>query len=49
MAVTNEEAARAQLLRLVLADEGLSVAEFGRRKYELEEVFLNLVHGDDNG
>jgi ABC-2 type transport system ATP-binding protein len=43
--VTDEKAAKAQLLGLVLADEELTVVEFGRKKYELEEVFLNIVEG----
>ncbi len=44
--VTDEAAAEDQLLRLVLADPQLRVIEFGRKKYELEEVFLNLVEGN---
>ena len=44
-----EKAAKAQLLRLVLADKDLAVTEFGRKTYELEEIFLNIVQGDDNG
>ncbi|HSD85367.1 MAG TPA: ABC transporter ATP-binding protein [Anaerolineae bacterium] len=44
--VTDEAAAEDQLLRLVLADPQLRVSEFGRKKYELEEVFLNLVEGN---
>jgi ABC-2 type transport system ATP-binding protein len=49
VAVTDEEAAKAHLLRLVLADERLMVTSFGRKTYELEEVFLNIVEGEDNG
>jgi ABC-2 type transport system ATP-binding protein len=49
VSVANEEAAESQLLRLILEDEGLMVTEFGRKKYELEEVFMNLVEGADNG
>ena len=44
--VTDEAAAEEQLLRLVLADAQVNVLEFGRKKYELEEVFLSLVEGD---
>jgi ABC-2 type transport system ATP-binding protein len=47
--VVDEEAAEAQLLRLVLADETLVVTEFGRKKYELEEIFMGLIEGDKNG
>jgi ABC-2 type transport system ATP-binding protein len=43
--VTDEEAAKAQLLRLVLADEHTTVTEFGRKKYELEEIFVSIVEG----
>jgi ABC-2 type transport system ATP-binding protein len=43
--VTDEAAAEAQLLRLVLSDERLTVSNFGRKKYELEEVFLHTVEG----
>ncbi len=47
--VTDEAAAEDQLLRLVLADPALRVVEFGRKKYELEEVFLGLVEGSNHG
>jgi ABC-2 type transport system ATP-binding protein len=47
--VTDEEAAKAQLLRLVLADEHTTVTEFGRKKYELEEIFVSIVEGGSNG
>ncbi len=47
--VSDEGAAKEQLLRLVLADEGLVVTEFGRKKYELEEVFLKIVEGGSDG
>jgi len=45
ISVTDEAAAEAQLLRLVLADESVTVTEFGRKKYELEDVFLSIVEG----
>jgi ABC-2 type transport system ATP-binding protein len=44
--VSDEEAAKTQLLRLILSDEQVVVAEFRRKKYELEEVFLNIVNGE---
>ncbi len=47
--VTDDEAAKAQLLRLVLADEQLTVTKFGRKTYELEEIFMNIVEGDHHG
>lgn len=45
VAVSDEEAAEAQLLRLLLADEGLAVTEFGRRQHQLEDVFVQIVEG----
>jgi ABC-2 type transport system ATP-binding protein len=47
--VTDDEVAKAQLLRLVLADEQLTVTRFGRKTYELEEIFINIVEGDNHG
>jgi len=41
----DEAAAEGQLLRLVLADEQTTVTEFGRRKYNLEDIFLQMVDG----
>ena len=52
ISVTDEKAAQGQLLRLVLADPESTVTEFGRKKYNLEQVFLGIVEGDnshDNG
>jgi ABC-2 type transport system ATP-binding protein len=45
VAVTDEKAAKAQLLRLVLSDAQLTVTSFGRKTYALEEIFLNIVEG----
>jgi ABC-2 type transport system ATP-binding protein len=47
--VSDAGAAESQLLRLVLADGGTTVTEFGRKKHNLEEIFLNIVEGDKNG
>jgi ABC-2 type transport system ATP-binding protein len=47
--VTDEGSAKAQLLRLVLAEEGVTVTSFGRKRYELEEIFLDIVEGADHG
>ena len=46
--VTDAQAAQAQLLRLVLTDEHSTITAFGRKKYNLEEVFLGIVEGDTN-
>lgn len=43
--VNDETAAEEQLFRLLAQDEGVVVREYGRKKYELEEVFLQLVEG----
>jgi ABC-2 type transport system ATP-binding protein len=47
--VTDDEAAKAQLLRLVLADTQLTVTQFGQKTYALEEIFMNIVEGGANG
>lgn len=44
--VDNDDAAKAHLLRAVLADPAIHVLEFGRQKLDLEQVFLNLVEGE---
>jgi ABC-2 type transport system ATP-binding protein len=46
--VSDAGTAESQLLRLVLADGGATVTEFGRKKHNLEEIFLNIVEGDKN-
>jgi ABC-2 type transport system ATP-binding protein len=49
VSVADEATARQALLRLVLADPGLEVLSFGRKRYELEEVFINIVGGGSHG
>jgi ABC-2 type transport system ATP-binding protein len=46
--VTDDEAAEARLLPLLVGDEHTTVTEFGRKKYELEEIFFDIVEGDDH-
>lgn len=48
VSVTDEAVAESQLLRLVLSDPAVVVEEFGRKKYNLEEVFLKIVEGGDH-
>jgi len=48
VSVNDEQVAESQLLRLVLSDENLVVTEFGRKKHDLEEVFLNIVEGSEH-
>ena len=49
VSVMDEAIAEAQLLRLLLADENLIVKNFGRKEYELEEIFVNIVEGGQDG
>ncbi len=44
--VSDEAAANKELLRLVLSDPEVEITEFNRKKYELEEVFVEIVKGD---
>jgi hypothetical protein len=41
--VTDQEAADSQLLRSILEIDDITVTDFGRRQFDLEEVFLRLV------
>jgi len=41
--VSDEAAAETHLLRLMLEDSQLTVTEFGRKQYDLEEVFMSIV------
>ena len=45
--MTDEAAAEDLLLRLILEDRSLKVKHFGRKTYNLEEVFLEMV-GKEN-
>jgi ABC-2 type transport system ATP-binding protein len=51
VSVTDAVTAKAELLRLLMSDEQLVVTAFGRKEYELEDVFLSIVEGGqhDNG
>jgi ABC-2 type transport system ATP-binding protein len=49
VAVNDEAAAEEELLRIVLSDPAVRVAEFGRMKYELEDIFLDMVGEGKNG
>jgi ABC-2 type transport system ATP-binding protein len=46
--VTDEAAAEANLLKLVLADGQASVVNFGRKRQNLEEAFVALIEGDQH-
>jgi len=43
--VRDEEVAERELLRRILSDDAVRVTTFGRRRYQLEEVFVNLIEG----
>ncbi len=47
VAVTDDAVAEAELLRLILADKGARVLSYGREKLELEQVFIQMVNGDN--
>jgi len=49
VAVTDEEAAEDDLLNLAVCDGKTMVTEFGRRQYELEDIFVEIVEGNNNG
>ena len=44
--VSDDDAAETELLRTLL-DNGLRVSQFGRKRYDLEDVFMNIVEGVD--
>jgi ABC-2 type transport system ATP-binding protein len=45
VSVTDEAAAKSELLPVLVCDGHVCVVEFGRKKYELEDVFLSIVEG----
>jgi ABC-2 type transport system ATP-binding protein len=45
VSVGDEAAAETQLLRRVLADGATAVTAYGRKTYNLEEIFLDMVDG----
>jgi ABC-2 type transport system ATP-binding protein len=45
VSISDETAAESQLLRLVLADGRTAVTAYGRKTYDLEEIFLDMVEG----
>jgi ABC-2 type transport system ATP-binding protein len=49
VSVSDDQQAKDCLLRLLLEEPSLVITQFGRKRYELEEVFLNIVEGGGNG
>jgi ABC-2 type transport system ATP-binding protein len=43
VSVSDENRAKKDLLRSIQSEKGVTVTEFGRRKFDLEQVFLKLV------
>ncbi|MFC2032504.1 ABC transporter ATP-binding protein [Chloroflexota bacterium] len=48
VSVTNKQRAETELLRLVQSHGSAIVTEFGKRKHDLEEVFMNLIKEGNN-
>jgi ABC-2 type transport system ATP-binding protein len=48
VSVTDDNAAEDLLLRLILEDRNLKVKHFGRKTYNLEEVFLELMEKENS-
>lgn len=48
ISVSDEAAAEDTLLNYVMANSSATVVNFSRKKYELEEIFMEIVKGDDN-
>ncbi len=48
VAVNDEQAAEEQFFRLLAGDEKVVVTEYGRKQVELEDVFMQLVEGDND-
>ena len=46
--VTDDKVAEVRLLPLLVCDEHTTVTEFGRKKYKLEDIFINIVEGDNH-
>jgi len=49
VSVSDEGVAEDELLRLAVCDGEAVVTDFGRRRYELEDVFVEMVEGSNNG
>jgi len=49
ISVSDANAAEEQLIRLAVSVPGICVTDFGKSKFELEDIFLNLVGGNNHG
>jgi ABC-2 type transport system ATP-binding protein len=48
VAVSDESAAEQNFFRLLSRDQQVIVTEYKRKQFELEEIFMQLVEGDEN-
>ncbi|MBD3196453.1 MAG: ATP-binding cassette domain-containing protein [Candidatus Lokiarchaeota archaeon] len=46
--ISDEDQAEKNLLRLLLKDDNVSITEFYRKKYELEDIFLKVIEEDED-
>jgi len=46
--VSNENKAEEELLRTILSNESVRVTEFRKQKFELEDIFLQIIKEDEN-
>ena len=46
--VSEEGAAEQELLRAILEDGNVTVVDYGRKRYELEEIFMDIIEGGPN-
>ena len=49
VSVSDLDLAEQELARLILQDKAVRMREFRPRKFELEEVFMNIVQGANHG
>ncbi len=49
VSVTDSKAAEMMMIPLVLQEDNLAICDFGPNQANLEDVFLNLVEGDNHG
>ena len=47
ISINDEQAAEKDLLRMVLQNSEITVTEFSRKTYELEDIFMEIVKGDN--
>ena len=48
ISTSDESAVQTMLLRLLLEDDNLVVTDYGRKEYELEDIFVSIVEGGSN-